>query len=351
MKPRILMMGITPPEEGGSERHIYEISSRIYESVVLTQKGSSCKKKIELPVLRLGNFIRNISFFLMTLIFSCYLLVKPERKYEIVHIHENLLYLLAPLLRLRYKVIVTVHGITGFSFYDNKFLWFFFRTGLKGANEIISVSLADKDNLDKEFKNVKYIPNGVDLLEYKKIGKLEIDKKITFLGRIHKQKGLLFLLEAFEEFLKVYPDYNLQIIGKTDGDYYELLSKKFRSDKLVWRGFISDRKKIFSELASSKAIVFPSLWEALPWPALLEGLASGRPVIASDLKGMRNVFSDNEIVLVEPGNSKALARELKRVVRDKELSNKLGVFGKKKAQIFSWANLAKRVGHEYESII
>lgn len=45
------MVGLTPPLEGGSERHIYEISSRLKNCTVFTQAGSICKEKIEIPLI------------------------------------------------------------------------------------------------------------------------------------------------------------------------------------------------------------------------------------------------------------------------------------------------------------
>jgi len=63
---KILMMGITPPVEGGSERHIYEISSRIQNADVFTQKGSMCRNKIEAPVIMENNYLRSISFMIIS---------------------------------------------------------------------------------------------------------------------------------------------------------------------------------------------------------------------------------------------------------------------------------------------
>ena len=198
-------MGLTPPLEGGSERHIYELAVRNKNAVVLTQKGSDCLNKIELPVMNISSFLRNISFFMMCLLYSLKLLL--VKKYDLIHIHDNLLYFLVPLLKLRYKVIVTIHGITGFHFYENKRLWFFFSTSLRFATHLISVSVNDKKLLDQTFKHVSYIPNGVDTGLYSTF-KVPVEKKITFLGRIHEQKGLTYLLEAFTSFKKKYDTNN-----------------------------------------------------------------------------------------------------------------------------------------------
>jgi hypothetical protein len=55
------MIGLTPPLEGGSERHIYEFSSRINNCEVLTQKGSICKRKIEIPIFHKPLILKNFA--------------------------------------------------------------------------------------------------------------------------------------------------------------------------------------------------------------------------------------------------------------------------------------------------
>ena len=345
---KTLIIGLTPPLEGGSERHIYEISSRIEGTTVLTQKNTLCKNAIPLPTIKKDGFLRNISFFIVSLIYTFLLLARTKKKYEIIHIHENLLYFLIPLLRIRYKVMVTVHGISGFKFYDNKVLWFFFKNSLQHADKIVSVSLADKELLDKDFNNVIYIPNGVNLNTYKQIPIEKTQKKITFVGRIHKQKGVEYLFKAFHELNKQYPKYKLNIIGKKQGDLYEKLKKTYSDKNILWKGFISDRKKLFLELASSEILVFPSLWEALPWPALLEGLGSGRPVIASDLYGMKKIFTNKkDILLVSSKNPPELAKALIFLIRNKSIATKIGKEGYKIAEDYTWDKLAKKVQNLY----
>jgi glycosyltransferase involved in cell wall biosynthesis len=348
-KKKVLMIGLTPPLEGGSQRHIFEISERLGLSV-LTQKGSLCKGKVELPVSKKSVFLRNMSFAFLCFVYSLKLLLF-KKKYDLIHIHENILYPLAVILRIRYKVIITVHGIVGFKFYENKFLWFFFSLGLRACNKIISVSVSDKEILDKNFNKVVYVPNGVDVGVYEKIKPRKIEKKISFVGRIHEQKGTDILIDAFEKVSKEFPAHSLNIIARKEGKFYEALSEKSKNLKVNWEGFILDRKKIFSKLAESELLVFPSRWEALPWPALLEGLGSGRPVIASDLNGMRSVFKDRkEIILVEKEDSDSLAKEITEILKNKKLGNKIGMSGKKKSKEFTWDIISEKTDKVYEGI-
>ncbi|MFA6023172.1 MAG: glycosyltransferase family 4 protein [Candidatus Pacearchaeota archaeon] len=340
----ILMIGLTPPLEGGSERHIYEISSRISEAVVLTQEGSICKNKIELRVSKKSVFIRNITFLISSFFYSFILLFTFKKKYNIIHIHENLLYILAPFLRIRYKVIVTVHGIKGFKFHDNKYLWFFFRQFLKFPHQLIAVNLEDKETLLKYFDNVSYVPNGVDLSLYNsKTGKIE--NKIEFIGRIHEQKGIIYLLEAFQEISKKFPQFKLEIIGEVN-DYAKELQLKFKNKNILWRGYLSDRKEIVKSLKSAYCITLPSLWEGLPL-TLFESLASSRPLIISDIPAFKSVIKD-EAVFFKSKDSKDLADKILLIIKNKKLAETYALKGKNLSKSYDWNNIARQTIDLYE---
>ncbi len=337
------MMGLTPPLEGGSERHIFEVSSRL-KCDVLTQNGSSCRNKIEIPIIGSG-FIRNISFFISSFVYSLYLLFRTKKIYEVIHIHENLLYFLAPLLRLRYKVVITVHGIKGFKFYDNKKLWKLFSFGLRRANLLIAVNMEDRIKLEKYFEKVDYIPNGVDLSIYKKI-KVNVEKKISFIGRIHEQKGVIYLLEAFEKIKDKLPEWKLELIGKVDS-YGLDLQKKFKDKRIIWRGLISDRKEIVKSLKSSYLIALPSLWEGLPL-TLFEALASERPVIVSDIPAFKSVIKD-EALYCKVKDSEDLAKKIMLLI-DKVKAEGFGKRGKKLAEQYDWRVIADKLNLVYDEI-
>jgi glycosyltransferase involved in cell wall biosynthesis len=345
MNKKILMMGITPPVEGGSERHIYEISSRIDGADVLTQKGSICKNKIEVDVVKNNGFMRAVSFFLGCLVYSIRLLTIKDKRYETIHIHENLLYFLAPLLGLRYKIVITVHGMSGFRFYDNKLLWLFFRTALIFADRLIAVNPEDKKRLEEAFerRKVEYIPNGVDLSVYEKI-KAKVEKKFVFIGRIHKQKGIIYLLEAFEEFSKTNKNFKLEIIGEIN-DYAKELQGKFRNKSIIWKGYLNNRKEIVKELKSAYCIVLPSVWEGLPL-TLFEAMAGERPVIVSDIPAYRAVIK-NEAVFFRTEDSKDLCDKMRGVIESKKKADEIGKKGAKLAERYDWNKIVKMIEEVY----
>ncbi len=343
----ILIIGQTPPLEGGAQMHIYEVASRISSADIATQKGSVFKNYISFNILKSPTLIREVTFFLNALFLSIKILVF-KREYKLVHLHQNLCYFIAPLLRLRYKVVITVHGIHGFKFYDCKFFWFFFRNALSFANGIIAVNSEDEKELKKYFGDkVVYIPNGVNLSIYSKINP-PVEDKIGFIGRIHEQKGIIYLLEAFHEVEKVHPEFKLDIIGEVN-DYAKQLQKKFPSKNIIWRGYLSDRKEIVKILKSSYCIALPSLWEGLPL-TLFEALASSRPVIVSDIPAFKSVLKD-EAIFYEVKNSKDLEKSIKLIIEDKSLAKAYGIKGKKLAEVYDWDNIAKKIQEIYSNAI
>ena len=341
------MMGMTSPQEGGSERHIYELASRIENATVLAQRGSICPRKVELPILNWSNFVRNISFLISAFIFTIYLSLNPRKKYDLIHIHENLLYFLIPILKLRYNVVVTVHGINGFGFYDNKYLWIIFRSMLKFADVLIAVNLEDKKKIERIFRKVVYFPNGVDLSYFENL-KVKTEKKIAFIGRVHEQKGIIYLLEAFSKIEKKNQGFKLEIIGEVN-DYARELQKKFPSKNIVWLGYMSDRNKISRILASAYCIVMPSLWEGLPL-VLFEALASKRPVITSDIPAYKSVL-DDEVLFCKVENSVDLAEKIGFLVKNKKKSDDLGKKGAKLAIRYDWNSISANLKRFYSTFL
>ena len=234
----------------------------------------------------------------------------------------------------------------GFKFYDNKFYWFFFKMGLRCADKLIAVSMADKRLLDAEFNNVVYIPNGVDLSVYKNL-KAKVEKKITFIGRMHEQKGVIYLLEAFDRIKEKYPEFRLELIGDVN-DYARELQKKFDDRRIIWRGFISNRKEIAKLLKSSYCIALPSLWEGLPL-TLFESLASGRPLIVSDIEAFKDVVN-KEVVFFKAKDSNNLANELAKLIDNRQKADNLGNEGLKTSKNYDWSSIAKITFKTYTGI-
>ena len=347
---KILIIGLTPPLEGGSQQHIFEVVKRLdkkgVDVTVLTQKGTLCNKYvrcIEIPLKNKSGYAQSFEFYNQVK-----KMIGSFKGYDVIHLHESYLFLLIPALKrtTKAKVIATVHGLKGFKYYDCKLLWWIFKNKLNRADKLIAVSPAELADLKKEIRvPIEYISNGVDISIYKKVSP-KISKKITFIGRIHEQKGLIYLLEAFEKIKNKFPDLKLEIVGRIN-DYALELKKRYLDKRIIWKGYISDRQIMAKELKSAHCIVLPSLWEAGPPLTLFESWAAGRPVIISSLKYMQPIVNSKNSFLVRPKDSNELAKAIAKVILDKRLASKIAKEGHKSVKFYDWKNIALQTKKVY----
>jgi glycosyltransferase involved in cell wall biosynthesis len=132
---------------------------------------------------------------------------------------------------------------------------------------------------------------------------------IVAVSRLHRQKGLVFLLRALPAVIRRRPDAKAAIVG--GGPLEARLEAESRDlglgDRVV---FLGERTDVAEILAAADLFVLPSLWEGLPY-AVVEAAAAGRPIIASDIDGVREVIRNGKTgVLVPPGDSAKLAEAM-----------------------------------------
>lgn len=270
-----------------------------------------------------------------------------HKNYHLIHAHANLPGLPGKILSkmLKIPVVFTVHGSglnvikemygsglkSSILYVTEKFL----QTKIRYDAEItVDSSLLKLNNINK---NIKVIPNGVDVEKYDSI---EINKttkdnsnnnankdstnnkkfKIIYVGRLHPQKGLTYLLDALSIIKDKLQNLEVHIIGS--GELETELKEK--SAKLNLNKIIKFRGKIYGnelikEYKSAQLFVLPSLYEGQPL-TLLEAWASKLPVIVTDVGGNSD-FVKNKIngYIIPPKNSRILAQTLLKAVRCKEL--------------------------------
>ncbi len=189
----------------------------------------------------------------------------------------------------------------------------------------------------------KLLFNAIEIQRYKKTSKKPNDKPtIFFLGRHEPRKGLKFLIKAMEELPL---DVHLQIAG--DGPETEQLKSSTRNNpRIEWLGRLDTREKNM-RLANADLFCVPSLSGESFGVVLLEAMASGTPIVASDLEGYSSVARpDIDAILVPPGDSQALAKGIQSILSDKSKAEKLIKSGAERVRNFSMQKLAK----EYEEI-
>lgn len=173
------------------------------------------------------------------------------------------------------------------------------------------------------------------------------DPVIFFVGRHEPRKGLDVLLDA----MALLPADVRLWVGGDGPDTAKLQARHAGDPRIEWLGRISDRDKA-RRLRGATVACFPSLGGESFGVVLLEAMAAGTPIVASDLPGYRNVaVRDRDAVMVEPGNARALAHALAATIRDPDRRRELRVAGSLRAEGFSMQALAARYEELYEQLV
>ena len=193
---------------------------------------------------------------------------------------------------------------------------------LDRAEVVTCVSNTQRRTMQEQVKittPTRVIYNGVDADFWRADpGRVAEGKEIISVGATREEKGHDVLIRAFREVADRHPEARLKIVG--DGSYREVCENLI--DDLDLRSSVKitgwvDRPDIRELLASANVFVLPSRQEAFGM-ALLEAMASGLPVVASDTGGIPEVTKGTSARLVEPENEEELAYALVKALEDRE---------------------------------
>lgn len=190
------------------------------------------------------------------------------------------------------------------------------------------------------------LPNGVDVEAIASVGPSpSTHRAVVFVGRHEPRKGLGVLLEAFAGLER---DAVLWVVGEGP-ETPALRDRRIRG--VEWLGAVAENEKA-RRLRGAAIACFPSTEGESFGVVLLEAMAAGTAVVASDLTGYRHVARpDREALLVEPGSADALRGGLQQVLDDDRLRARLVEAGRARADEFSMARLAAAFVDRYELAI
>jgi glycosyltransferase involved in cell wall biosynthesis len=201
---------------------------------------------------------------------------------------------------------------------------------------------------------------GLDLARYPvlpfpKVGAKGGPVTIAITTRMIEDKGLAGLVEAFRQVRARFPDTELLLVGKQDGRNptaipEEQLRAWDREPGIHWLGHVD---RVAEEVwARAHIAVLPSRREGLP-VSLLEAAACGRPMVATDVPGCREVVIDGETGLLAPlGDVQALAKALETLVESEELRQRYGAGARDLVERqYSLDVISDRVAGLYRSLV
>lgn len=237
---------------------------------------------------------------------------------------------------------------------------------IKHSDGIITLTESVREYILKNFRedNVFAVPHGIDLEFFAKERERDSDlidkyglknkKVILYTGAISPLSGILYLIKAMKSINKKIENTSLLILG--NGPLTSLVKdyiSKNQLNNVIFVGWIL-HEEIPRYHSIADVLVNPDvrcMQTELDAPTkLFEYLASGKPIVASNLKSIREVVGENAI-LVEPENPEALADGILKVLTDEKLAKKLGENGKKIAANYSWEESSIKAYDIYRKIL
>ena len=280
-----------------------------------------------------------------------------DEQFDIVHIHEpgsgviNLC-MLAYASKFKSKYIGTFHTYETHKLYKIGGRRFFGRY-YQRLDGRIAVSKAAHKFISKYFpEEYRIIPNGIQLEEFRlsvpfqhlQDGKINI----LFLGRLERRKGLRYLLSAYSQLKWKWPNIRLIVAGggQMDADSYRIIGERGLSD-VVFVGRVSDEEKV-RYYHSADIFCSPATGGESFGIVLLEAMASGTPVVASDIDGYSEVLGSGEFgSLVPPGDEDALVGALNDLIENAHTRNDFAAVARKRVAEFSWDRVSGQVMDYY----
>lgn len=344
---------------GGAEKMLTEIVPLMnkagYEVDVLSFIGGETHFAILLKDkgIKVFNLFKSGSTYNPLIIIK---LIKYVRQYDIIHTHNTSPQLFTAFVSilLRKHVFITTEHSTDNRRRKNRLLKYLDKWMYSRYNRIISISdqvyLRLANYLPKLSNKISTIYNGIDLVKYKNASPLQnIDRKrfiVCMVAGFRYQKDHETLIKAFSLLDKKH--YELWLIG--DGEKRSSIENLIKENELCSNvKLLGIRQDVPSILKSVDVVVQSSHIEGFGLAAV-EGMASGKPVIASDVPGLREVVRDAG-VLVPHKDAESLAKIIESLYVDPKLYRKISTRCFNRSKEYNIVTTANNYIETYKSVL
>jgi len=281
-----------------------------------------------------------------------------REQFDLLHFHEPFVpFLSTVVLRLSQSVnVATFHAYGGFS-PSYEFGSRVMRGEAARLHGRIAVSGAAKHFIDRYFPGeYKVIPNGVDVDRFQRAVPIarwhDGTRNLLFVGRFEPRKGLLELLKAYRILRKTGCDCRLLVVGTGPlGREARRYVATRRLKGVEFLGRVSDEEKA-QLFRTADVYISPATGGESFGIVLLEAMAAGTAIVASDIHGYKGVVRrGREGLLVPPREPKAIAGSIARLLRDDTLRATMSGAGHERATEFSWERVTAKVDDYYGVVI
>jgi len=284
-----------------------------------------------------------------------------RERFDVAQLHGPLVFTLPAMAVIAAKVakcprIGTFHTyFDGSAVYD-RFRGILQREFLDKMQAQTFVSKSCVESLERYFtlKDPRIIPNGVDVDRFSpatpRLEQFDRSKMtLLWLGRPDPRNGLGHMLKAFEIVKREVPEVRLVVVGRGASRAYfdRMIPHAIRSDVHFEGAAIASRPAYYSTCD-----VFCSpVSKASFGITLLEAMASGKPTVATDNVGYRDLLGPDEGILVARDDPEAFAGAVVRLLKDERLRSEMGRAGLRKVARYSWDHVVRETVDLYEETL
>lgn len=366
----VMVSDYSPQPYGGLQTHVYHLAKNMAKNDVETHILTISDRNEDLIIEGVNVHLvkRPLKIpRLFTILLDVRVLEKKifDIDPDVVHVHGSYYpyNMVVPKIANKYPLVLTIHGLMQIEYKFNRGLNFLGaivslileRYTLNRTKTIITVAPQIADAIKRiTDSEVHVLPNGVNFKYIKGLNALKRKKPnyVLFIGLLEEIKGIDVLLKASSIITKSIPNFNLLIVGSgSQENKLKKLSEKLKLEQNVkFLGFISGDKK-YSYIKSSEFCVIPSKHESLPI-AVLEFMACGKPIIASDVGGIPFLIENGKNgFLVKSNDYKELSDKIIYLLNDKDLIQKMGGYSLKIIEGYGWPKIAKNTYNIYKHVI
>lgn len=283
--------------------------------------------------------------------------ILDEGKFDLLHLQSPTTPILpiVATLKARVPLVGTFH-----SYFEKSQLYSLFkepiqRKILNRLNGKIAVSQCCVTALARYFDiHARVIHNGVDVEQFSPsiapFNRFNDGRpNLLFLGRLDPRNGFGFMLRVFGLVKSEFRDARLIVVGDGPLSWYyrRRVPEELKQDIFFAGPVLGERPQYY---ASCDVFCSP-LSTASFGITLLEAMASGKPIVAMENVGYKEILGSREGVLTPAGDAEAFAKAVICLLRDRDLRAQMGAEGRARAQSFSWPKLVGEIAGYYSEVL